>query len=82
MLAGGAALLALVVAAVPLAGLAHQSPNASGGSVPVWLVAPFGVIGLVVAWRRPGNPLGWIMLFGLVVTLFPAAGCRRHGGGG
>jgi len=30
-----AALLALVIAAVPLAGLAHQSLDASGGSVPV-----------------------------------------------
>ena len=88
MLACGAAMLALAVAAVPLAGLAHQSLNASGGSVPVWVVAPFGIVGLVVAWRRPGNPLGWIMLgglallaqpgwapaimmFGLVVLLFP-----------
>ena len=49
VLAGGAALLALVVAAVPLAGLARQSLNASGGSVPVWVTAPFGVVGLVVA---------------------------------
>jgi hypothetical protein len=64
MPACGAALLALVIAAVPLAGLAHQNLDASGGSVPVWVVAPFGVIGLVVAWRRPGNPLGWIMLGG------------------
>ena len=64
VLAGGAVLLALVVAAVPLAGLAHQNLDASGGSVPVWVVAPFGVVGLVVAWRRPGNPLGWIMLGG------------------
>ena len=64
MLAGGAALLALAAAAVPLSRLARQSLNASGGSVPVWVVAPFAVVGLVVAWRRPGNPLGWIMLGG------------------
>jgi hypothetical protein len=49
LLACGVALLALAIAAVPLAGLAHQSLKASGGSVPVWLVAPFGVVGLAPA---------------------------------
>jgi hypothetical protein len=48
VLACGAAMLALAAAAVPLARLAHQSLSASGGSVPVWVVAPFGVVGLVV----------------------------------
>ena len=88
MLACGAALLALVIAAVPLAGLAHQGLDASGGSVPVWVVAPFGVVGLVVAWRRPGNPLGWIMLggafFGALsedASFYTVADYRlRHGG--
>ncbi len=88
MLACGAALLALVIAAVPLAGLAHQNLDASGGSVPVWVVAPFGVVGLVVAWRRPGNPLGWIMLggafFGALsedASFYTVADYRlRHGG--
>jgi hypothetical protein len=54
--------LALTIAAVPLASLARQSLNASGGSLPVWITAPFAMVGLVVAWRKPGNPLGWIML--------------------
>jgi len=54
--------LVLTIAAVPLAGLARQSLNASGGSLPVWITAPFAMVGLVVAWRKPGNPLGWIML--------------------
>jgi hypothetical protein len=88
VLACGAALLALVIAAVPLAGLAHQNLDASGGSVPVWVVAPFGVIGLVVAWRRPGNPLGWIMLGGALfgalsedASFYTVADYRlRHGG--
>jgi hypothetical protein len=88
VLAGGAALLALVVAAVPLAGLARQSLNASGGSVPVWVAAPFGVVGLVVAWRRPANPLGWIMLGGALfgalsedASFYTVADYRlRHGG--
>jgi hypothetical protein len=88
VLAGGAALLALVIAAMPLAGLAHQNLDASGGSVPVWVVAPFGVVGLVVAWRRPANPLGWIMLggafFGALsedASFYTVADYRlRHGG--
>ena len=88
MLACGAAMVALAFAAVPLAGLAHQSLNASGGSVPAWVVAPFGVVGLVVAWRRPANPLGWIMLggafFGALsedASFYTVADYRlRHGG--
>jgi hypothetical protein len=61
-LALGGLVLALMIADVPLAGLAHQSVNASGGSVPVWIAAPFAVVGFIVAWRKPGNPLGWVML--------------------
>ena len=58
----GVVVLALFIAAVPLAGLAHQSLNASNSSLPVWVTAPFAVVGLVLAWRRPANPVGWIML--------------------
>jgi hypothetical protein len=58
---GGLA-LALMIADVPLAGLAPQSLAAAGGSVPVWVSAPFAAVGFVVAWRKPGNPLGWILL--------------------
>jgi hypothetical protein len=54
--------LALTIAAAPLASLARQSLNASSGSVPIWITAPFAMVGFVVAWRKPGNPLGWIML--------------------
>ena len=56
----GVVVLVLFIAALPLAGLAHQSLNASGGSLPVWVTAPFAVVGLVLAWRRPANPVGWI----------------------
>jgi hypothetical protein len=59
-------LLALFAAAVPLSGLAHQNLNAGGGGVPVWVSGAFGAAGLVLAWRRPGNALGWIMLAGLL----------------
>jgi hypothetical protein len=60
----GVVVLVLFIAAMPLAGLAHQSLNASGGSLPVWVTAPFAVVGLLLAWRRPANPVGWIMLAG------------------
>jgi hypothetical protein len=52
--AGGGLILALVVVDVPLARLAHQSLNASGGSSPVWYSAALGVVGFVVASRKPG----------------------------
>ena len=58
----GGLLLALFAAAVPLSGLAHQNLNAGGGSVPVWVSAAFAAAGWVLAFRRPANPLGWIML--------------------
>jgi hypothetical protein len=60
----GGILLALAIAAVPLSRLAHQSLNAANGSIPVWIGAAYGAVGLVVAWRRPGNPLGWAFLLG------------------
>jgi hypothetical protein len=87
-LALGSLVLALMIADVPLAGLAHQSLAASGGSLPVWVSAPFAVVGFVVAWRKPGNPLGWIIL-GVAVFLalsedasyYTVADYRlRHGG--
>jgi hypothetical protein len=58
--------LALVVAGWPLAGLAHQSVNVGGGEA-YWVFVPFGVVGFVVAWWRPRNPLGWVLV-GLAVT--------------
>jgi hypothetical protein len=51
----GVVVLVLFIAAVPLAGLAHQNLNASSGSLPVWVTAPFAVVGLVLAWRRPAT---------------------------
>jgi hypothetical protein len=62
VLALGGVLLALIIANVPLASLAHLSLNSSGGSTPVWFSAAFGAVGFIVAWRKPGNPLGWIFL--------------------
>jgi hypothetical protein len=84
----GGLVLALIAADVPLARLAHQSMDSSGGSIPVWFLAAFGVVGFVVAWRKPGNPLGWIFLggaaFGVIsedASFYTVAGYRLgHGG--
>ena len=38
----------------------HSAVSSGGGSL---VLAPvFGVLGFVVAWRKPGNPLGWLLL--------------------
>jgi hypothetical protein len=83
----GCLMLALVAAEWPFAGLAHQGVNSSTGGSPWWTLTPFGVVGFVVAWRKPRNPLGWCLL-GLAVTgalsedgsLYAIAGYRvRHG---
>jgi hypothetical protein len=87
-LVAGVLVLALVVVDVPLARLAQQSLNASGGSSPVWFSAALGVVGFVVASRRPRNPLGWIMLASAAVSslsqdasFYMVADYRlRHGG--
>jgi len=76
LLAG--ALLTLAIAAVPLPRLAHQSLNAASGSVPAWIDAAYGAVGLVVAWRKPANPLGWMFLCaGVFLALSEDAGGRR-----
>ena len=56
--------------------------------MPVWVSAPFAVVGFVLAWRKPGNPLGWIMLGAAVflvlsedASFYTVADYRlRHGG--
>jgi hypothetical protein len=58
----GAAILVLMAAEPPLASLAHQSLLSSGGSVPLPYSVIFAAVGFVVAWRKPGNPLGWLIL--------------------
>jgi hypothetical protein len=83
----GCVTLALVAAEWPFASLAHLSVNATTGGPQWWDFAPFGVVGFVVAWRKPRNPLGWCLL-GLTVagalsddgSLYAIAGYRiRHG---
>ena len=84
----GGLVLVLAVAAVPLARLAHQSLNATGASVPVWVEVPAALGGFVVAWRKPGNPLGWIFLSSAAISMlsedagyYAVADYRLHHGG-
>jgi hypothetical protein len=84
----GGLLLVLMAVDVPLARLAHQSMNASGASSPVWSTGALGVVGFVLAWRRPGNPLGWGFLAAAVflalsedASFYAVADYRIHHGG-
>ncbi len=82
----GGLVLALTVAAVPLGILARQNVGSGGAT---FVLGPvFAVVGFVVAWRRPQNPLGWLML-GAVAFLvlsgdagsYVVADYRLHHGG-
>ena len=86
--AASGVLLVLIAVDAPLARLAHQSMNASGCSSPVWLTGALGVVGFVLAWRRPGNPLGWMFLAAAVfltlsedASFYTVADYRLHHGG-
>ena len=83
----GGLVLAMLAAAGPFAGLARQNVNAGTDGSPWWSVIPFGVVGFLVAWRKPRNPLGWCLVGGTVAgalsedgSLYAVAGYRlRHG---
>jgi hypothetical protein len=66
VLAGLTVLLA--VAVIPLSFATRQNPLATGGPNAVVAVS-FAVVGLVVAWHRPRNPIGWLMLVLAAVSL-------------
>jgi hypothetical protein len=84
----GALALAVTLAEVPLASLARQSVLASGGSLPFPFTLAYGVAGLLVAWRKPGNVIGWLMLgsaaFGAAsesASFYMVADYRLHSAG-
>ena len=57
------------VALIPLSLGARQNPLAPGG-VQFAIAVPFAVVGLVVAWHRPRNLIGWLMLALAVSFIF------------
>jgi hypothetical protein len=59
----------LAAALVPLSLAAGQNPLATGGANVVIAVS-FAAVGLVVAWHRPQNPIGWLMLVLAVGFIF------------
>jgi hypothetical protein len=56
----GAVVLVLLAVTFPLGVLDHSPVSSGSGSL---ILAPaFGMVGFAVAWRRPDNPLGWLLL--------------------
>jgi hypothetical protein len=65
---GGLALV-LTAVAITLSGLEHQlSILGSGPIIPIAVI--FAGVGVVVARRQPGNPIGWILIGFIVLFLF------------
>ncbi len=67
----GVLIVGLGLASVPLDILTHQ---AGGGSVADWLTTVFGLVpgaavGTLLAIRRPGNPIGWLLLIFFLLSL-------------
>jgi hypothetical protein len=84
-LVAGGLVLALVAAGPPLSAMAHQ-PSFSGNA-PDALVLVGAVVGVVVAWHQPRNPMGWLLLasFGLDevnidASFYSVADYRLHHG--
>jgi hypothetical protein len=62
--------VALFAAQWPFASLAHLSVTSSTGGADWWIFFPFGVVGFVITWRKPRNPLGWCLLGITVAAVF------------
>jgi hypothetical protein len=84
-LALGALAVALLAAAAVSAAAAHQFGLSHLGQVALWF--SFGLVGVVVAWHQPRNPMGWVLLGITFFFVLDALGAsyatldyRVHGG--
>ncbi len=59
LVVGGLIVVMLISAAV-MSSMAHQSSVSGLGQAGLYL--SFGVVGVVVAWHQPRNPMGWVLL--------------------
>ncbi|HEY5050352.1 MAG TPA: hypothetical protein VII50_05590 [Acidothermaceae bacterium] len=81
----GVLLVVLMVLGIPLS---RASTSSSGGNLStVFVILPFALVGVVVAYRQPRNAVGWILLaaglFFIVdgdASLYTVLDYRQHGG--
>jgi hypothetical protein len=71
--------LVQIVALIPLSLAARQNPLLTGGAgaqggTSTVIAVSCAVVGLMVAWHRPRNPIGWLMLILAVGFMFTADG--------
>ncbi len=58
----GALMLLLIAASIPLDHFAHKAFPGGGSLGIAALFTPFAVVGVLVAYRQPRNPIGWILV--------------------
>jgi hypothetical protein len=56
----GVLILVMLACVAVLTSAAHQFRFSDLGQVGLWL--SFGLVGVVVAWHQPRNPMGWVLL--------------------
>jgi hypothetical protein len=81
----GVLILVMLAGVAVLSSAAHQFRPSDLGQVGLWL--SFGLVGVVVAWHQPRNPMGWVLLGVTFFFVLDALGnsysyldYRLHGG--